>query len=116
MRIPIVQKKKWMHSRTRDTSTNKPTLRLSGNEVQCKLSDGESQYPAEISSNRMGWGGRAASAEPARVRKELDGQRTRTDAVVDRSYVENGDFLSQFGAQIQARLNLSEQVDGLTQT
>jgi len=47
-----------------------------------------------------------------RVRKGLDGQRIT--AVVDRSYVENGDFLSQFSAKIQARLNLSEQVDGLT--
>jgi hypothetical protein len=59
------------------------------------------------------------SAELARVRKEFDdqGQRTRTDdAVVDRSYVESGDFLSQFGAQIQARLNLSEPVDGLIAT
>jgi hypothetical protein len=68
--------------------------------------------PRRNSLDRMGW---RMSAELARVRKELDGQRTRTDTVLDRSYVENGDFLSQFGAQIQARLNLSEQVDGLMQ-
>jgi hypothetical protein len=57
--------------------------------------DGESQCPDEISSDRMRW---RMSAEPARIRKELDGQRATADAVVDRSYVEY--FLSQFGARI----------------
>ena len=85
MSTPIVQKKKWMHSRTQGPLTNKSTilfLRLSWNEVRRRVSTSIQTKLAQI-----GW---RMSAELACIRKELDGQRATAGAVVDRSYVENG--------------------------
>ncbi|KDR79017.1 hypothetical protein GALMADRAFT_64374 [Galerina marginata CBS 339.88] len=54
--------------------------------------------------------------ELARARKELDDKDTKhreREGAVDRLYAENRDLASQLAAQTQARLNLSEKLDGV---
>ncbi|EJF58014.1 hypothetical protein DICSQDRAFT_139845 [Dichomitus squalens LYAD-421 SS1] len=53
--------------------------------------------------------------ELARARKELDdreGKGRDRDGVIDKLYVENRDLATQLAAETQARLNLSEKLDG----